>query len=158
MLTKCYRKAWDLIFSDPHLSLNSLRQRAIAGSVCQNGLRSVCWKVNNNKKKRRIISPTEIYVKIFLGYLPSLEFSTWSSLLLKERQRYIDLKRKYIDEPTEKMKTKGEQDLSSNNPLALSDTVNSKNDTCIVYTHSIFRIHGNSSLLILKLKKLSVKT
>ncbi|KAI7897609.1 rab-GTPase-TBC domain-containing protein [Cokeromyces recurvatus] len=99
------RKAWDVIFNDPNLSLNSLRHRAIAGTVCQSGLRSVCWK-------------------IFLGYLPTLEVSTWSSLQLKERQEYGDLKRKYIEEPTKKMKNseKNEDDLSDNNPLALNDS------------------------------------
>ncbi|KAI8636917.1 rab-GTPase-TBC domain-containing protein [Parasitella parasitica] len=97
------RKAWDIIFDDPNLSLNSLRHRAVAGSVCQNGLRSVCWK-------------------IFLGYLPTLEVSTWPSLQLEQRQHYTDLRRKYIDEPAEKMNKKGEEDLSDNNPLALSDS------------------------------------
>ncbi|KAI8994920.1 hypothetical protein BDB01DRAFT_774606 [Pilobolus umbonatus] len=33
----------------------------------------------------------------------------------------MDLKRKYIDEPAEKMNKKGEDNLSDNNPLALSD-------------------------------------
>jgi hypothetical protein len=42
---------------------------------------------------------------------------------LEERQRYTDLKRKYIDEPAEKMNKKGEEDLSDNNPLALNDSV-----------------------------------
>lgn len=97
------RKAWDVIFSDPNLSLNSLRHRAVAGTVCQTGLRSVCWKV-------------------FLGYLPTLDVSSWPSIQLKERQRYTDLKRKYIEEPAEKMNKKGEEDLSDNNPLALNDS------------------------------------
>ncbi|CAO3640253.1 unnamed protein product [Mucor hiemalis] len=97
------RKAWDVIFSDPNLSLNSLRHRAVAGTVCQTGLRSVCWKV-------------------FLGYLPTLEVSTWPSIQQKERQRYTDLKRQYIEEPAEKMNKKGEEDLSDNNPLALNDS------------------------------------
>ncbi|KAL7335731.1 hypothetical protein PS15p_201161 [Mucor circinelloides] len=97
------RKAWDIIFNDPNLSLNSLRHRAVAGSVCQNGLRSVCWK-------------------IFLGYLPTLEVSTWPLLQLEQRQHYTNLKRKYIEEPAEKMNKKGEEDLSDNNPLALSDS------------------------------------
>jgi TBC1 domain family protein 5 len=52
-----------------------------------------------------------------------LEVSTWSSLQLELRQRYTDLKRKYIEEPAEKMNKKDEQDLSDNNPLALSDSV-----------------------------------
>ncbi|GAN10645.1 TBC1 domain family member 5 [Mucor ambiguus] len=97
------RKAWDIIFNDPNLSLNSLRHRAVAGSVCQNGLRSVCWK-------------------IFLGYLPTLEVSKWPSLQLEQRQHYTNLKRKYIEEPAENMNKEGEEDLSDNNPLALSDS------------------------------------
>jgi hypothetical protein len=53
-----------------------------------------------------------------------LEVSSWSSLQLEQRQRYTDLKRQYIEEPAEKMNKKDEQDLSDNNPLALSDSVN----------------------------------
>ncbi|KAI9477848.1 MAG: rab-GTPase-TBC domain-containing protein [Benjaminiella poitrasii] len=98
------RKLWDVIFNDPNLSLNSLRHRAIAGTVCQNGLRSVCWK-------------------IFLGYLPTLEVSTWPSIQYDKRQHYQDLKRKYIEEPAEKMKKSenAQEDLLDNNPLALND-------------------------------------
>ncbi|RCH98076.1 hypothetical protein CU098_008334 [Rhizopus stolonifer] len=96
------KRAWDIIFNDPNLSLSSLSHRAVAGTVCQNGLRSVCWKV-------------------FLGYLPTLEVSKWSSIQTQERQHYTDLKRKYIEEPTEKMNKHEQEDLSDNNPLALSD-------------------------------------
>lgn len=60
---------------------------------------------------------------MFLGCLPTLEVSTWPSILLEQRQRYTDLKRKYIDEPAEKMNKKGEEDLTDNNPLALNDSV-----------------------------------
>lgn len=62
-------------------------------------------------------------IKIFLGYLPTLEVSTWPLLQLEQRQHYTNLKRKYIEEPAEKMNKKGEEDLSDNNPLALSDSV-----------------------------------
>ncbi len=63
---------------------------------------------------------------MFLGYLPTLETSTWPSIQFEERQRYTDLKRQYIEEPAEKMNKKGEEDLTDNNPLALNDSV-----TCI---------------------------
>ncbi|KAI8379874.1 hypothetical protein EDC96DRAFT_570695 [Choanephora cucurbitarum] len=104
-LLEIKRKAWDVIFNDPNLSLNSLTHRAISGTVCQHGIRSICWK-------------------IFLGYLPTLEITTWSSVLLKERQHYTELKRKFIEEPAEKMNQNDQdQDLSDNNPLALNDNV-----------------------------------
>lgn len=60
---------------------------------------------------------------MFLGYLPTLEVSTWPSLLVGERQRYTDLRQKYIEEPAEKMNKKGEEDLTDNNPLALNESV-----------------------------------
>jgi hypothetical protein len=41
-----HRQAWDVIFSDPNLSEQSLQQRGITGTVCEKGLRSVCWKVS----------------------------------------------------------------------------------------------------------------
>lgn len=71
--------------------------------------------------------------KIFLGYLPTLEVSTWPSLQLEQRQHYTNLKRKYIEEPAEKMNKKGEEDLSDNNPLALSDSV-----TYLLFYYNIF--------------------
>ncbi|KAI8886319.1 RabGAP/TBC [Backusella circina FSU 941] len=92
------REAWNTLFNGATLS--TLKEGAISGTVCQNGLRSVCWKT-------------------FLGYLPTLEVSTWPPILIQERQRYTDLKRKYIDEPTELMNK--QEDLNANNPLALSD-------------------------------------
>ncbi|KAI8332151.1 hypothetical protein BC941DRAFT_517225 [Chlamydoabsidia padenii] len=96
------RQAWDVIFSDPNLSEQSLQQRGITGTVCDNGLRSVCWKV-------------------YLGYLPNLNVSTWSSVQLNERKRYTDLRRQYIEEPAELM-TQKDDNLTDNNPLALNES------------------------------------
>ncbi|KAI8099001.1 rab-GTPase-TBC domain-containing protein [Halteromyces radiatus] len=95
------RQAWDVIFSDPNLSQQSLQQRGISGTVCEHGLRSVCWK-------------------IYMGYLPSVDVSTWPTLQMKERQRYTDLRRQYIEEPAERM-TKKNDNLTDNNPLALNE-------------------------------------
>lgn len=64
-------------------------------------------------------------VQIFLGYSPTLEVSTWPTIYFEERQRYTDLRREHIEEPAEKMNKKEEEDLLDNNPLALSETVNS---------------------------------
>ncbi|ORZ13485.1 hypothetical protein BCR42DRAFT_418413 [Absidia repens] len=96
------RQAWDVIFSDPNLSEQSLQQRGITGTVCEKGLRSVCWKV-------------------YLGYLPNLNVSTWSAIQMNERKRYTDLRRQYIEEPAELM-TKKSDNLSDNNPLALNES------------------------------------
>ncbi|KAI8367560.1 rab-GTPase-TBC domain-containing protein [Radiomyces spectabilis] len=103
-LLESRRQAWDVIFNDANLSAASLRQRGITGNVCQQGLRSVCWK-------------------IFLDYLPTLEVSTWPALKSKERQRYSDLRHQYIDEPTKKMmNAEADGDLTDNNPLALNES------------------------------------
>ncbi|SAM09005.1 hypothetical protein [Absidia glauca] len=96
------RQAWDVIFSDPNLSEQSLQQRGITGTVCEKGLRSVCWKV-------------------YLGYLPNLNVSTWSAIQLNERKRYTDLRRQYIEEPAELMTQKNDN-LTDNNPLALNES------------------------------------
>ncbi|KAG0185518.1 TBC1 domain, member 5 [Apophysomyces sp. BC1034] len=62
--------------------------------------------------------------QVFLGYLPTLDVSSWPAIHVQHRQRYADLKRVYIDEPAEKMLKKGEsqEDLSDNNPLALNES------------------------------------
>lgn len=41
--TLFYREAWNTLFNGATLS--TLKEGAISGTVCQNGLRSVCWKV-----------------------------------------------------------------------------------------------------------------
>ncbi|KAI9323749.1 rab-GTPase-TBC domain-containing protein [Dichotomocladium elegans] len=82
-----------------------LRQPSVMERACQSGLRSVCWK-------------------IYLQYFTTLQaVSSWPAAQAELRQKYIDLKRKYIEEPTEKMMKKGEsdEDLNDNNPLALGD-------------------------------------
>lgn len=85
--------------------------------------------------------------------MPTLDITTWPSIFLEQRQRYTDLKRECIDEPAEKMNQKGEEDLSDNNPLALSEAV-CKLYLCIktIYLF-VHRIHGNNILLILKLER-----
>ncbi|KAI9243403.1 rab-GTPase-TBC domain-containing protein [Phascolomyces articulosus] len=97
------RQGWNAIFQDPNLSTESIRHRGVVGTVCQSGLRSVCWK-------------------IYTGYFPSLELSTWALIQAEHRQYYAQLKQKYIEEPAEMIKqTNSNQDLTDNNPLALND-------------------------------------
>ncbi|KAF7731692.1 hypothetical protein EC973_008863 [Apophysomyces ossiformis] len=63
-------------------------------------------------------------MSIFLGYLPTLDTSSWSATHSQQRQRYADLKRVYIDDPAEKISKKSgnQEDLSDNNPLALNES------------------------------------
>ncbi|ORZ00973.1 rab-GTPase-TBC domain-domain-containing protein [Syncephalastrum racemosum] len=96
------RQAWDALFNEEESSASSLRQRALAGPVCQTTLRSVCWKV-------------------FLGYYPSLDFATWSAIQTKKRDHYANLRKEFIDEPAKRMKEGAESDLLDNNPLSLND-------------------------------------
>lgn len=92
-------------------------------------------------------------VQIFLGYSPTLEVSTWPTIYFEERQRYTDLRREHIEEPAEKMNKKEEEDLLDNNPLALSETVNSLYINLLLTVKIMFRIHGSSILRIPKLGK-----
>ncbi|KAI9488055.1 rab-GTPase-TBC domain-containing protein [Zychaea mexicana] len=97
------RRGWHTIFDDPNLSTESIRHRGIVGAVCQSGLRSVCWK-------------------IYTGYFPSLELSTWADSQAEHRQHYSKLKQTFIEEPAEMIKqSNSNQDLTDNNPLALND-------------------------------------
>ncbi|KAI8060074.1 rab-GTPase-TBC domain-containing protein [Gongronella butleri] len=96
------KEAWDATFNDAQLSLTSIRQRGLVGTVCETGLRSVCWK-------------------IYLHCLPSLDFDTWQAVPQEERLRYHALRRKYIEEPAELMRNKTD-DVADNNPLALSES------------------------------------
>ncbi|KAG2177509.1 hypothetical protein INT44_008020 [Umbelopsis vinacea] len=103
----CNRKAWDVIFNDPNLTEASLRQRAISGKVCKNGLRSVCWR-------------------IYLKAIPTLDLSKWPDILLKSRQKYSELHRTLIDIPQEQIAAskKGSivpTDATNDNPLGLND-------------------------------------
>ncbi|CAG8525412.1 7225_t:CDS:2 [Acaulospora morrowiae] len=95
------KSKWDVIFKDPLLSLTSLREKGVRGNICSVGLRSVCWK-------------------IYLAFLPSLDITTWTLTLHKERQHYADLRQKYITSPTSESENDGSvNDLSVNNPLSL---------------------------------------
>ncbi|KAF9582998.1 TBC1 domain, member 5 [Lunasporangiospora selenospora] len=93
---------WAQVFEDPSLTLDSLKARAVSqhSNLGADGIRSVCWKV-------------------YLSCLPSLEISTWPSALHVERERYNDLRKKFIqilgngDGP--------ERDLEVNNPLSLAE-------------------------------------
>ncbi|ORX51314.1 RabGAP/TBC [Hesseltinella vesiculosa] len=103
-LLQTKREAWDVIFKDAQLTEVSLRKRGLVGAVCENGLRSVCWKV-------------------YLQYLPSLDLTVWPDVLHEERHCYYDLRRKYIEEPAEMMRNKnGDGDVTDNNPLALNES------------------------------------
>lgn len=64
-------------------------------------------------------------VKVFLEYFTAPQPATWSTAQTERRQRYTNLKRKYIDEPAEQMIKKSEDDLDlvANNPLAQTDNV-----------------------------------
>ncbi|RHZ49558.1 hypothetical protein Glove_519g19 [Diversispora epigaea] len=95
------KSKWDVIFKDPLLSLTSLRDKGVRGNVCSFSLRSVCWK-------------------LYLSYLPSLDISTWTLTLHKERQHYADLRQKYITSPVSETENDNtSNDLSVNNPLSL---------------------------------------
>ncbi|KAG0052773.1 TBC1 domain, member 5 [Gryganskiella cystojenkinii] len=93
---------WAEVFEDPNLTLDSLKARALSqhSNPGSDGIRSVCWKV-------------------YLSCLPTLEVSTWPFALSQERERYAELRRKYIkavgsdDGP--------EPDLEVNNPLSLAE-------------------------------------
>ncbi|KAG0319868.1 TBC1 domain, member 5 [Dissophora globulifera] len=95
-------QSWAEVFEDPNLTLDSLKARAVSqnSNLAIDGIRSVCWKV-------------------YLSCLPSLELSTWPFAMTKERERYVELRRKYIravgadDGP--------EPDLEVNNPLSLAE-------------------------------------
>ncbi|KAF9910215.1 TBC1 domain, member 5 [Linnemannia zychae] len=96
------REKWTEVFEDPNLSLDSLKARALSqhSNLGIDGIRSVCWKV-------------------YLGCIPTLEISTWPFAMTTERERYVELRQKYIraigsdDGP--------EPDLELNNPLSLAE-------------------------------------
>ena len=55
---------------------------------------------------------------MYLSCLPTLEVSTWPLTLNQERERYVDLRRKYI----KAIGSEGpEPDLEVNNPLSLAE-------------------------------------
>ncbi|CAG8734376.1 9402_t:CDS:2, partial [Ambispora leptoticha] len=56
---------------------------------------------------------------LYLSYLPSLDTSTWSLTLHKERQHYANLRQKYITSPTSDSENDNANDLAVNNPLSL---------------------------------------
>ncbi|KAG0002725.1 TBC1 domain, member 5 [Entomortierella chlamydospora] len=96
------KQKWTEVFEDPNLNLESLKARAISqdSNLGRDGIRSVCWKV-------------------YLSCLPSLEISTWRFAMEKERESYVELRKKYIraiggDEGPE-------PDLEVNNPLSLAE-------------------------------------
>lgn len=66
--------------------------------------------------------------QVFFEYFTAPQPAAWSSQQTERRQRYTNLKRKYIDEPAEQMIKKSEDDLDlvANNPLAQTDNVSHK--------------------------------
>lgn len=100
-----------------------------------------------------------------MEYFTSMDFSSWPAVQAEHRQRYTDLKTKYIDEPARRMTEKAD-DVTDNNPLALSENVRQMKMselvswllTSNVMSNIIDRIHGNSILLISKYAKFSDKT
>ncbi|KAF9175913.1 TBC1 domain, member 5 [Mortierella sp. AD010] len=96
------KQKWTEVFEDPNLNLESLKARAISqhSNLGRDGIRSVCWKA-------------------YLSCLPSVEISTWPLAMEKERESYVELRKKYIraiggDEGSE-------PDLEVNNPLSLAE-------------------------------------
>ncbi|KAJ8324746.1 hypothetical protein O5D80_006983 [Batrachochytrium dendrobatidis] len=93
------RQAWDRILQDPLLSTDYLRDKGMAGAIGNDDLRSLYWK-------------------IYLDIVPGISTEAWRLVLEKERRGYVDLKEKYIFDPT---KLKEAADWSLNNPLSLAE-------------------------------------
>ncbi|KAG0204877.1 TBC1 domain, member 5 [Mortierella sp. GBA30] len=101
-MRRCDREKWAEVFEDPHLTIESLKARAVSqhSNLGVDGIRSVCWRV-------------------FLSCLPSLELSTWTYAITKERERYMDLRKQYIRAVGSN--EGAEPDLDVNNPLSLAE-------------------------------------
>ena len=63
-------------------------------------------------------NPRSLYWKMYLGVLPREDQNSWINLIQKERQCYLDLKEKFIFDPS-----KCSNDLEFNNPLSLAEEV-----------------------------------
>lgn len=59
-----------------------------------------------------------LHWKLYLGVLPRQDQNSWINLIQKERQCYLDLKEKFIFDPS-----KYSSDLEFNNPLSLAEEV-----------------------------------
>ncbi|KAK9321341.1 rab-GTPase-TBC domain-containing protein [Lipomyces orientalis] len=71
------RALWMKLFGGSFQSLTALKSSVINGSsICDDSLRSVCWK-------------------LFM-LLPDLQPDTWANILQTERQKYNELKKKYL--------------------------------------------------------------
>ncbi|KAK9243917.1 rab-GTPase-TBC domain-containing protein [Lipomyces tetrasporus] len=71
------RALWKKLFGGSFQSLTALKSSVINGSnICDDSLRSVCWK-------------------LFM-LLPDLQPDTWANILQTERQKYNELKKKYL--------------------------------------------------------------
>lgn len=69
-----------------------------------------------------------------MEYFTSVDFSSWPAVQTEQRQRYSNLKNRYIDEPARRMTEKAD-DVTDNNPLALSENVSPiKNLRCVIET------------------------
>ncbi|KAK9464764.1 rab-GTPase-TBC domain-containing protein [Lipomyces arxii] len=71
------RRRWNKLFGGAFPSLTGLKSSVInGGTMCEDSLRSLCWK-------------------LFMLF-PDLQPDTWSDILQTERQKYDDLKKKYL--------------------------------------------------------------
>ncbi|KAK9374330.1 rab-GTPase-TBC domain-containing protein [Lipomyces chichibuensis] len=71
------RAQWKKLFRGSFQSLTALKSSVINGStICDDTLRSVCWKM--------------------FMLLPDLQPDTWGNILHTERQKYNELKKKYL--------------------------------------------------------------
>ncbi|KAK9354049.1 rab-GTPase-TBC domain-containing protein [Lipomyces doorenjongii] len=100
------RALWKKLFGGSFQSLTALKSSVINGStVCDDTLRSVCWKM--------------------FMLLPDLQPDTWGNILQTERQKYNELKKKYLaihlkraQENAGVPSEEEQEDLSVVNPLS----------------------------------------
>ncbi|KAK9492642.1 rab-GTPase-TBC domain-containing protein [Lipomyces doorenjongii] len=100
------RALWKKLFGGSFQSLTALKSSVINGStVCDDTLRSVCWKM--------------------FMLLPDLQPDTWGNILQTERQKYNELKKKYLaihlkraQENAGVQSEEEQEDLSVVNPLS----------------------------------------
>ncbi|KAK9365052.1 rab-GTPase-TBC domain-containing protein [Lipomyces kononenkoae] len=100
------RVLWKKLFGGSFQSLTALKSSVINGSsICDDSLRSVCWKM--------------------FMLLPDLQPDTWGTILQTERQKYTEVKRKYLALSLKRAQENAgvpseeeQEDLSVVNPLS----------------------------------------